>query len=178
MNAIQTNRSVLSHLFSAPVIVASLGYFVDVYDLLIFGIVRIPSLKSMGLSAAEISTVGASILNWQMSGLFLGGVLWGVLGDKKGRLSVLFSSIITYSVAHIACAYVQDPATYKALRFIAGVGLAGELGAGVTLVSEILPKEIRSLGSSLIGGIGMLGAVFAMPTSWGAEWAFCFCCCA
>lgn len=164
MNAIQTDRSVLSHLLSAPVIVASLGYFVDVYDLLIFGIVRIPSLKSMGLSPAEISTVGASILNWQMTGLFLGGLLWGVLGDKKGRLSVLFSSIITYSVAHIACAYVNDPETYKVLRFIAGIGLAGELGAGITLVSEILPKEIRSLGSSLIGGIGMLGAVFAYFT--------------
>lgn len=165
MNTIaKKNRSAASYLLSAPVIVASLGYFVDVYDMLIFGIVRIPSLKSMGLSDEAISAVGTSILNWQMSGLLFGGVLWGILGDKKGRLSVLFASIITYSIAHIACAYVQDPETYKVLRFLAGIGLAGELGAGITLVAEILPKEIRALGSSLVGGIGMLGAVVAYFT--------------
>lgn len=129
------------HLFSIPVIVAALGYFVDIYDLLLFGIVRIPSLVSLGLSEEAVSSVGASILNWQMTGLLIGGILWGVLGDKKGRLSVLFGSIITYSLANIACGFVQDADTYKILRFVAGVGLAGELGAGITLVSEILPKE-------------------------------------
>jgi len=159
MDTLVTPRSNLSHLFSAPVIVAALGYFVDIYDLLLFGIVRLPSLASLGLSEAEISLTGASILNWQMTGLLLGGILWGVLGDKKGRLSVLFGSIITYSLANIACGFVQDPTTYKVLRFIAGVGLAGELGAGITLVSEILPKHLRAIGTSLVAGIGLLGAI-------------------
>ncbi|WP_159468222.1 MFS transporter [Dyadobacter sp. 3J3] len=159
MNSLVSPRSNLSHLFSAPVIVAALGYFVDIYDLLLFGIVRLPSLASLGLSEAEISLTGASILNWQMTGLLIGGILWGVLGDKKGRLSVLFGSIITYSLANIACGFVQDPTTYKLLRFVAGVGLAGELGAGITLVSEILPKHLRAIGTSLVAGIGLLGAI-------------------
>lgn len=157
-------------LFGLPVIVAALGYFVDIYDLLLFGIVRVPSLKDLGLSDQEVSTIGASIISWQMGGLLIGGILWGVLGDKKGRLSVLFGSIITYSIANILCGFIQDtsllPATdlYKYLRFIAGVGLAGELGAGITLVSEILPKELRAIGTSLVAGIGLLGAVVAYFT--------------
>ncbi len=163
-------RSDLSHLFSIPVIVAALGYFVDIYDLLLFGIVRIPSLISLGLAEEQISVVGASILNWQMGGLLIGGILWGVLGDKKGRLSVLFGSIITYSIANIACGFVQDPVTYKALRFIAGVGLAGELGAGITLVSEILPKHLRAIGTSLVAGIGLLGAIVAYFTVEFFDW--------
>nr|MBP9745996.1 MFS transporter [Saprospiraceae bacterium] len=141
------HRGDLKHLFSLPVIVAALGYFVDIYDLLLFGIVRIPSLNSLGLSESEVSSIGASILNWQMTGMLLGGILWGVFGDKKGRLSVLFGSIITYSLANIACGFVQDPTTYKIIRFIAGVGLAGELGAGITLVSESIPKHLRALGT-------------------------------
>ncbi|GAB3166499.1 MFS transporter [Telluribacter humicola] len=151
-------------------IVAALGYFVDIYDLLLFGIVRLPSLISLGLSEEAVSSVGASILNWQMTGLLLGGILWGVLGDKKGRLSVLFGSIITYSLANIACGFVQDPTTYKVLRFIAGVGLAGELGAGITLVSEILPKELRAIGTSLVAGIGLLGAVVGYFTVEFFDW--------
>ncbi len=163
-------RSTASYLFSAPVIVAALGYFVDIYDLLLFGIVRIPSLRALGATEAEISSVGLSILNWQMAGLLLGGILWGVLGDKKGRLSVLFGSILTYSLANIACGFVQDPGTYKILRFIAGVGLAGELGAGITLVSEILPKNLRAIGTSLVAGIGLLGAVVAYFTVEMFDW--------
>lgn len=149
----------LQHLFSIPVIVAALGYFVDIYDLLLFGIVRIPSLTDLGLNETEVSEVGASILNWQMTGLLLGGILWGVVGDKKGRLSVLFGSIVTYSLANIACGFVQDATTYKWLRFVAGIGLAGELGAGITLVSEILPKRLRAIGTSMVAGVGLLGAV-------------------
>ncbi|WP_298710156.1 MFS transporter [Chitinophaga sp.] len=160
----QTEKSTLQYLFSAPVIVAALGYFVDIYDLLLFGIVRIPSLRDLGLSEAGISLEGASILNWQMTGLLLGGILWGVLGDRKGRLSVLFGSIITYSLANFACGFVQDVGQYKILRFIAGVGLAGELGAGITLVSESLPKQLRALGASLVAGVGLLGAVAAYFT--------------
>ncbi len=164
MNQKLTERSSASYLLSAPVIVAALGYFVDIYDLLLFGIVRIPSLRSMGLSEEDVSGVGVSILNWQMTGLLLGGMLWGILGDKRGRLSVLFGSIVTYSIANIACGFVQDPGVYKVLRFVAGIGLAGELGAGITLVSEILPKELRAIGTSLVAGIGLLGAVVAYFT--------------
>ena len=154
----------LKHLFSLPVIVAALGYFVDIYDLLLFGIVRIPSLNAMHINP---DTVGKSILNWQMAGLLLGGILWGVLGDKKGRLSVLFGSIITYSIANIACGFLPQihfmdkGVAYMLLRFIAGIGLAGELGAGITLVSESLPKNLRAIGTSIVAGFGLLGAVVA-----------------
>lgn len=158
------NSTKLKHLFSLPVIVAALGYFVDIYDLLLFGIVRIPSLESLNINP---DTVGKSILNWQMTGLLLGGILWGILGDKKGRLSVLFGSIITYSIANIACGFLpnvtfMDKGTaYMILRFIAGIGLAGELGAGITLVSESLPKNLRAIGTSIVAGFGLLGAVVA-----------------
>jgi len=174
MTTLSAPRSDASHLFSAPVIVAALGYFVDIYDLLLFGIVRLPSLASLGLNDTEISLTGASILNWQMTGLLLGGILWGVLGDKKGRLSVLFGSILTYSLANIACGFVQDADTYKILRFIAGVGLAGELGAGITLVSEILPKHLRAIGTSLVAGIGLLGAVVAYFTVEYFSWRYAY----
>ena len=154
-------------LFSFPVIIAALGYFVDIYDLLLFGIVRIPSLKSMGLDADKVGTM---IINYQMIGLVLGGIIWGIYGDKKGRLSVLFGSIIVYSLANIACGFLPqmnfaDKGTiYAILRFIAGIGLAGELGAGITLVSETLPKELRALGTSIVAGFGVLGAVVAQFT--------------
>ena len=160
----EKTKSDLQHLISIPVIVAALGYFVDIYDLLLFGVVRLPSLTDMGLTDSEISEIGVSILNWQMTGLLVGGILWGVLGDKKGRLSVLFGSILTYSIANILCGFVQTPDIYKLLRFIAGVGLAGELGAGITLVSEILPKRLRAIGTSLVAGVGLLGAVVAYFT--------------
>jgi MFS family permease len=174
MSTVTATRSDASYLFSAPVIVAALGYFVDIYDLLLFGIVRLPSLAALGLSEADISVTGASILNWQMTGLLIGGILWGVLGDKKGRLSVLFGSIITYSLANIACGFVQDVTVYKSLRFIAGIGLAGELGAGITLVSEILPKQLRAIGTSLVAGIGLLGAVVAYFTVEFFDWRYAY----
>lgn len=151
-------------LFSLPVIVAALGYFVDIYDLLLFGIVKLPSLQALKLDALSD---GNTIVNWQMGGLLLGGILWGVLGDKKGRLSVLFGSILMYSIANIACGFLPYFASdyplfwYASLRFIAGIGLAGELGAGITLVSESLPKELRALGTSLVAGFGLFGAVVA-----------------
>lgn len=157
----------LKHLLGLPVIVAALGYFVDIYDLLLFGIVRVPSLQSLGLNADE---AGTHIMNYQMTGLLLGGILWGVLGDKKGRLSVLFGSIIVYSVANIVCGFLpvlNGPyiiEIYAWLRFIAGIGLAGELGAGITLVSESLPKELRALGTSIVAGFGLFGAVVANLT--------------
>ena len=162
-----TFKEKLRILLSFPVIIAALGYFVDIYDLLLFGIVRIPSLESMGLDADKVGTM---ILNYQMIGLVLGGIIWGVYGDKKGRLSVLFGSIIVYSLANIACGFLPqmnfaDKGTiYAVLRFIAGIGLAGELGAGITLVSETLPKELRAIGTSIVAGFGVLGAVVAQFT--------------
>lgn len=166
------------HLLSFPVIVAALGYFVDIYDLLLFGIVRVPSLKDLGL---DVDAAGTMIINWQMSGLLLGGILWGVLGDKKGRLSVLFGSILVYSLANIACGLLPqfqfgDTATvYAVLRFIAGIGLAGELGAGITLVSESLPKELRAIGTSIVAGFGLLGAVVAQLTvELAGDWTYAY----
>jgi MFS family permease len=162
-----TTSQKIKHLLSFPVIVAALGYFVDIYDLLLFGIVRVPSLKDMNLDA---DSAGTLILNFQMTGLLIGGILWGILGDKKGRLSVLFGSILVYSLANIACGFLPqiefgDKVTvYAALRFIAGVGLAGELGAGITLVSESLPKELRAIGTSIVAGFGLMGAVVAQLT--------------
>ncbi|MFN8275241.1 MAG: MFS transporter [Flavobacteriaceae bacterium] len=162
-----TSKNKLKHLLGLPVIVAALGYFVDIYDLLLFGIVRVPSLQSLGLNA---DVAGTHIMNYQMTGLLLGGILWGVLGDKKGRLSVLFGSIIVYSVANIICGFLpvlNGPyivEIYAWLRFIAGIGLAGELGAGITLVSESLPKELRALGTSIVAGFGLFGAVVANLT--------------
>jgi MFS family permease len=162
-----TTKEKFRILLSFPVIIAALGYFVDIYDLLLFGIVRIPSLNSMGLDADKVGTM---IINYQMIGLVLGGIIWGVFGDKKGRLSVLFGSIIVYSLANIACGFLpqinfMDKGTaYAILRFIAGIGLAGELGAGITLVSETLPKELRAIGTSIVAGFGVLGAVVAQFT--------------
>ncbi len=148
-------------LLSPLVLAGALGYFVDIYDLVLFSILRTSSLKSLGVPDAELLNVGVRLLNWQMSGLLLGGVLWGILGDKRGRLSVLFGSIVLYSLANIANALVTNIDQYAVLRFIAGIGLAGELGAAITLVAEVLPKEIRGYGTAIVAGVGLSGAVFA-----------------
>ncbi|MFM7195877.1 MAG: MFS transporter [Bacteroidota bacterium] len=149
-------------LLSVPVIVAALGYFVDIYDLLLFGIVRKPSLLNLGFQDNEqVTIMGEHLLQVQMGGLLVGGIIWGILGDKRGRLSVLFGSILLYSLANIANGMVTNVTQYAILRFIAGIGLAGELGAGVTLVSEILPTRLRGYGTSLIAAVGVLGAVVA-----------------
>jgi len=151
-------------IFSLPVVVAALGYFVDIYDLLLFTIVREPSLAGIGVpltDSVQVIAASTKIINWQMVGLLIGGVLWGTIGDKKGRLSVLFGSIALYSVANFVTGFVQTVEQYAWARFIAGIGLAGELGAGITLVSELLPKEKRGVGTSLVAGIGLFGAVFA-----------------
>ncbi len=141
------------------IIVAALGYFVDIYDLILFSIVRVASLKSLGVPAEEILSKGVLLLNMQMTGMLLGGIIWGILGDKKGRISVLFGSILLYSIANIANGFVQSIPQYAALRLIAGIGLAGELGAGITLVSEVMSKESRGYGTMIVSSIGILGAV-------------------
>ena len=165
-------------IFSLPVIVGALGYFVDIYDLLLFTIVREPSLQDIGINlsnAKEAIAASTKIINWQMVGLLIGGILWGTLGDKKGRLSVLFGSILIYSVANFITGYVQNIDQYAYARFAAGIGLAGELGAGITLVSELLPKEKRGVGTSLVAGIGLFGAVFAYFTyDFTNDWRLCY----
>lgn len=143
------------------VLVAALGYFVDIYDLILFSVVRVPSLKSFGLEGEALTDVGVRLINWQMGGMLVGGVLWGILGDKRGRLTVLFGSILTYSLANIANGFAQTVLQYEIMRFVAGLGLAGELGAGITLVAEIMPKEKRGYGTTVVAGVGILGAVVA-----------------
>ncbi|MEZ4408596.1 MAG: MFS transporter [Polyangiales bacterium] len=156
-----TDQTTPRRAVAATVLVGALGYFVDIYDLLLFSIVRVASLRDLGVRGDALLDEGLSLLSIQMWGLLVGGVLWGVLGDKRGRLSVLFGSILIYSVANIANAYVDTVRAYSIWRFIAGVGLAGELGAAITLVSETMPARSRGYGTALVAGIGLLGAVVA-----------------
>lgn len=156
------------------IIVAALGYFVDVYDLVLFLIVKNDSLSSIGVHAENITDVGLSLMNYQMTGMLIGGILWGILGDKKGRLYVLFGSIAMYSFANIANGFVQDTTAYAILRFIAGVGLAGELGAGITLISETMSKEKRGYGTMIVASVGLVGAVFAYYVSAHFDWRVAF----
>ena len=156
---LQERQSKNHGLITAAVLVASLGYFVDIYDLLLFSIVRIPSLLSLGLKDQQLTDAGIFLLNMQMIGMLVGGIVWGILGDKKGRLYVLFGSIFLYSVANIANGFVHSVESYAFWRFIAGFGLAGELGAGVTLVAEVMPKEKRGYATTIIASVGISGAV-------------------
>jgi MFS transporter, putative metabolite:H+ symporter len=161
------NQSKSASIFNIAVIVAALGYFVDIYDLLLFTIVREPSLRDLGVTMQDGKAVLAAstkVINWQMVGLLIGGIIWGIMGDKKGRLSVLFGSIILYSIANFITGFVENTNQYAYARFAAGIGLAGELGAGITLVSELLPKSKRGIGTSLVAGIGLFGAVAAYFT--------------
>ncbi len=162
-------------ILSLPVIVAALGYFVDIYDLLLFTIVKKQSMFGVGSTDASLLSDSTRVINWQMVGLLIGGIIWGVLGDKKGRLSVLFGSIILYSLANFATGFVQTVDQYATCRFIGGLGLAGELGAGITLVSELLPKNKRGIGTSMVAGIGLSGAVAAYFTfQFTQDWRLCY----
>jgi putative MFS transporter len=176
---------------SKLVLVAALGYFVDIYDLVLFGMERVSSLNELlsqqyqdpMVLKAQVQKIGISLLNWQMFGMLLGGIFWGILGDKKGRLSVLFGSILLYSLANLANAMVQNTSQYALLRFISGFGLAGELGAGITLVSETLQSNKRGYGATLVASVGLFGAVIAgtvgiaigeYPTSLVELWDFSY----
>jgi len=158
----------------ATVLIGALGYFVDIYDLLLFSIVRTASLRDLGVAPSESLTVGLSLLSWQMWGLLLGGLVWGVLGDKRGRVSVLFGSILLYSTANIANAFVHTLGQYEFWRFVAGVGLAGELGAAITLVSETLPAKHRGYGTAVVAGVGLFGAVLAAYVGKNYSWRTAF----
>lgn len=157
------------------VVVAALGYFVDVYDLLLFTIVREPSLRGLNVTDANMVAASTKIINWQMIGLLIGGILWGIMGDRKGRLSVLFGSILLYSVANFLTGFITEVNQYAWARFIAGIGLAGELGAGITLVSELVHKSKRGVATSLVAGIGLFGAVFAYIVYMVSDdWRLCY----
>ena len=162
------------NVLSAAMVVAALGYFVDIYDLILVSIVRKPSLTALGVAGDALVSQGFSVLNWQMVGMLLGGILFGVLGDRRGRLHILFGSITLYSLATLANGFVQDLATYKALRFVAGVGLAGELGAGVTLVSEILPARLRGYGTMIVASVGVSGAVVGNVVAKTLDWRWAY----
>ncbi len=170
----QKTVSHLRHVFSLPVIVAALGYFVDIYDLVLFSIVRVPSLKSLGLSGQELIDSGVFLLNMQMAGMLIGGILWGILGDRKGRLKIMFGSIFLYSIANMANGMAASLPAYAALRFIAGVGLAGELGAGITLVSEVLHTSVRGYGTMLVASVGVSGAILANIIANAYDWRNAF----
>lgn len=163
-------------IFSLPVIVGALGFFVDIYDLLLFAIVRIKSFTELGVAKDRMKEIGESVISWQMLGLVIGGLIWGVLGDKKGRKSVLFGSILLYSLATIANGFVKDIDQYTWLRFIAGLGLAGELGASITLTGEILPKEKRGIAATIIACSGVLGTITAyiVYNVSGEDWRLCY----
>lgn len=143
------------------ILIGALGYFVDIYDLVLFSIVRVPSLQSLGFDAEALLKNGILLINLQMAGMLLGGILWGILGDRKGRLTVLLGSILLYSTANILNAFVTTLPQYAILRFLAGIGLAGELGAAITLVSESLPTTLRGYGTTLVASIGVCGALLA-----------------
>lgn len=168
------SQGVMRQVFGLPVIVAALGYFVDIYDLVLFSIVRIPSLKGIGLSGQGLIDKGVFLLNMQMAGMLLGGILWGVLGDRKGRLKIMFGSICIYSLANLANGFVTSIEAYAFLRFVAGVGLAGELGAGITLVSEVLHRSIRGYGTMIVATVGVSGAILANIVANAFDWRTAF----
>jgi len=167
-------REIAAALLHPAVIVGALGYFVDIYDLIIFLVVRKSSLTSLGYSGEELVTYGTWLFNWQMGGMLVGGLLWGLLGDWRGRLSLLFGSIVLYSLANIANAFVHDLNSYTICRFIAGIGLAGELGGSICLVSEVLPRPLRGCGTMMVSAIGVLGAVAGGTLGLWCDWRTMF----
>ena len=157
------------------VIVAALGYFVDIYDLILFGIVKNPSLIALGITDKyALFNKGNFLLSIQMAGMLVGGIVWGILGDKKGRLSILFLTILLYSIANIANGFITNITQYAWLRFFAGFGLSGELGIGITLVSEVLSVEMRGIGASIVSGIGIAGSALAFLVAEKFNWRMAY----
>jgi putative MFS transporter len=170
MKFLRELRSVLN----LTVVVAGLGYFVDLFDITLYGVVRVSSLKDLGLNDQQIFDQGANIYTYQMVGMMIGGLIWGVLADKRGRLSVMFGSILLYSFANIANYFVWDVTSYAVCRFLGGIGLAGELGAAITLVAESLPKEKRGLGTTIVATLGMLGILAAALVAEYIPWRWAY----
>ena len=166
----KTNESVLRQILKPAVIVGALGYFVDVYDLILFAILRIPSLTDMGFSGKLLVDHGILLLNLQMLGMLAGGIFFGILGDRVGRVALLFGSILLYSIANLANGFVHSIEAYAVWRFVAGFGLAGELGGGITLVTEVLPKALRGYGTTIIATVGVFGAVVGGLVAQRVDW--------
>lgn len=167
-------EAVKPNLLHRAVVVSALGYFVDIYDLILFSVVRKKSLLDLGVSEENVLQSGINLINLQMIGMLVGGIIWGVLGDKRGRISVLYGSILLYSLANLANAFIYDEFSYGVLRFIAGVGLAGELGAAITLVSEVLGRELRSAAAGIVAGFGILGSIVAALIGETMSWRFAY----
>ena len=165
-----SRRQIAAAILHPAVLVGALGYFVDIYDLILFAVVRVPSLKSLGFSGEQLVSEGTWLINWQNGGMLLGGVLWGLLGDRFGRIKVLFGSIVLYSLANIANGFVHTLDGYTVCRFLAGLGLAGELGGCITLVAEVLPQALRGYGTVMISAVGVLGAVLAAYVGLHYDW--------
>ncbi len=162
-------------IFNIIVVAAALGYFVDIYDLILFGVVKNPSLIDLGITNKDaLFSQGNYLLSMQMAGMLIGGIIWGILSDKKGRMSILFLTIFLYSIANIANGFAQNVQQYAILRFIAGFGLSGELGIGITMVSEVMTKEARGLGASIVSGIGIAGSVLAFIVAEKFNWRVAF----
>ena len=166
----KTNPSVLRQVLQPAVIVGALGYFVDVYDLILFTILRIPSLKDLGYTGDALVNNGILLLNLQMLGMLVGGIFFGILGDRVGRVALLFGSIVLYSIANLANGFVHSIEAYAVWRFVAGFGLAGELGGGITLVTEVLPQKLRGYGTTIIATVGVFGAVIGGLVAQKVEW--------
>jgi MFS family permease len=156
------------------ILVAALGNFVDVFDIQLFAVLRVPSLQSLGLTPEQVTSAGATLLNWQMAGMLLGSIFWGAVGDKKGRIQVLFGSILIYSLGNIANAFVETIPAYAALRFLTGLGLAGEVGASITLASELMPKEIRGYATTLVAVCGVMGVCTAAIMGQALDWRYAY----
>jgi len=169
-----TKDSTMSTRIWLTVLVCGLGYFVDIYDLILFSIVRPESLAAIGVLPGGIQDASEMILNAQMVGMLIGGLLFGILADKKGRLSVLLGSILMYSVMNIANAFVTSVPMYASFRFLSGIGLAGELGVAITLVSEVMPKHSRCYGTTIVASMGILGAVGAYAVHQLTDWRVAF----
>jgi len=152
------------------IVVCALGYFIDVFDIQLFAVLRVPSLTALGVPADKLAVVGGYILNAQMLGMILGAFLWGWLGDRFGRIKALYGSILVYSLGTLACSFVQDPVSYGVMRFATGFGLAGEVGAALTLIAELMPPLTRGWGMTVAGAFGLLGPVGAVLLSWFVEW--------
>ena len=167
-------HQIFKRILTLPVIVCTLGYAIDLYDLLVFSAVRIQSMTAIGVPAANQLDAGISLINAQMLGLVLGGIVFGILGDKFGRTKILFSSICLYSIATFANAFVTDLPTYKLLRFVSGFGLSGELGLAITLIAEIIDKKDRGYAAAIIAGFGMLGCVLAGVSAKYLDWRTCY----
>ena len=163
-------NSKLTRAIKMAILVSALGYCVDIFDIALFGVLRVTSLKSLGLAQDQLLPTGVYILNLQLVGMLLGGVLWGVIGDKIGRIQVLFGSIFIYSIASLANGFIHSVEAYALCRFIAGIGLAGEVGAGVTLVAELMSKTNRGLGTAVVAAAGTFGALLASLTAEFLDW--------